>query len=99
MVVIMLNEKGFMLYDALLSFILLTSMSIFFLMMINVNLQKTKKYELKIDALESMRKEVYRYAETGTYEAKTNENYYLQKEGSGICAYFNNPKYEKECID
>lgn len=84
------NNKGFILLDALCSFMLLSSSIIFFNGMISINSTNTSKINDQIMALNYLRENMY-----NNYAEVSNGTYKTYTKGESYCALYNN---EEVCI-
>lgn len=84
------NNKGFILLDALASFMLLSSSIIFFNKMIEINNTNTKTINDQIMAMNYLRENMY-----NNYAEVSNATYKTYVKGEYYCAMYNE---EEVCI-
>ncbi len=86
------NKQGFILYDALISLLLLSSITILYTNMIKINTENTIKINQSIEVINYLRNGIY-HDENIT----NNGKYKTYEKGKYYCAATTKGKYEK-CI-
>lgn len=94
-----MNNKCFILYDSLVSFIVLSSFILFFIFIVNINQQNMHYSNIKMEALHSFRNSIYNYYNNGKFLKVENNDYYSTKKKDNYCIHYKKQGgYEKICI-
>ncbi len=81
----MLNKKGFILYDGLVSFFLFTSMIIFFTALIILVRKQYYYNHIKLESLDALRNSSYSKYSTESNITFDEENYYSEENEESYC--------------
>ncbi len=93
------NNRGFLLYDSLISLMILSSMTIFFDQIIVISNQMTTELYIEQDALEEVRKSLYYYGGTGSYQLIDNQVVKITTKEGALCYEVKDQQNkQKQCL-
>lgn len=95
-----MNNRGFILYDGLVSLILLTTFISFFTLVINLNQNYQQLANIKLSALSALRNNAYHYYVTGEYFPISTKTMKSQQTTEQYCILYQAAQEEKRvCLE
>lgn len=91
-----LNKQGFLLYEALISLVVLSSFIIFYTSFIQITQRQQQYNGIYFTALMSFRESVYNKYENGSYLEFKEKNFYSQEKEGVYCIIYDEYQGQKE---